>query len=131
MTKSFLTELSEASVAIDGEMYPLDEFPYTYLDAVRERTGNSVPDMILEMQELGFTPGSAPDTLEAEVDGTLYTRADVDRVCKELVSDILDAAGDLFRQLNPALGDALGKALLMRLVQEGIVEGSSDVGEAE
>lgn len=64
---SFLSELRNASVEIDGVTYPLDDFPTTYIDGVRRRVGDFLPDIIDDIVGLGYKPDTAPDTVAVDV----------------------------------------------------------------
>jgi hypothetical protein len=62
---SFLSQLRESGVVIYGVTYPLDDFPSTYIDALRGRLGDNVSAIIAEIEELGHSPDTAPDVLGA------------------------------------------------------------------
>lgn len=61
---SFLSRLSAASVVIDGNTYPLNDYPTTLIDDLRGRLGNNVVAIIEELQQSGYNPDSAPDHID-------------------------------------------------------------------
>ena len=57
---SFLSQLREASVVIDGVTYPLDHYPAPYIDYLRRLTDDDLVYIQADIEQDGYTPDTAP-----------------------------------------------------------------------
>lgn len=103
-TKSFLSQLRDASVTIDGVPYALDDYPTSFIDMLRGHLGDNISAIVAEIEELGFSADTAPEFVimvaEAECEAETfpaYACRDP-KTGEEMV--MLDPPGGTFRDLG-------------------------------